>query len=203
MQRHPMRRAPRKRGNPSPDIIGYGDQGPRSAAQSATNHRLELRGIAVALDLDRSSCAIDLGEIGSGQLDGRCADIPLQAMELRSAWDRDDPRRRNGPLARDVDHHAGRRRSTKPATIARPHRSTRPSVLSAIRSGLGVVLKTPVAFVMHAPTSGRPPRTSLYPSARERSVEEFCSRQGIRSRLTSLMSSISRCASSADSGRLL
>src|SRR6478736_4176206 len=70
----------------------YGDQGRRSAAQSATNHRLELRGIAVALDLDRGSCAFDLGEIGSGQLDGRCADILLQAMELRSAWDRDDPR---------------------------------------------------------------------------------------------------------------
>jgi hypothetical protein len=87
-----MRRAPRRRGNPSLDIIGYGDQGPRSAAQSATNHRLELRGIAVTLDLDRSSCAFDLGEIGSGQLDGRCADILLQAMELRSAWDRDDPR---------------------------------------------------------------------------------------------------------------
>jgi len=55
-------------------------------------HRLELRGIAVALDLDRSGCAFDLGEIGSGQLDGRCVDILLQAMELRSAWDRDDPR---------------------------------------------------------------------------------------------------------------
>ena len=59
------------------DSIGYGNQGPRSAAQSATNHRLQLRGIAVALDLDRSSCAFDLGEIGSGQFDGRCADILL------------------------------------------------------------------------------------------------------------------------------
>ena len=72
-----MRRAPRKRGNPSLDIIGYDDQESRSAAQSATNHRLELRGIAVTLDLDRSSCAFDLGEIGSGQFDGRCADILL------------------------------------------------------------------------------------------------------------------------------
>ncbi len=87
-----MKRTSRKRGNPSLDIIGYGDQGPRSAAQSATNHRLELWGIAVALDLDRSRCAFDFGEIGSGQLDGRCADILLQAMVLRSAWDRDDPR---------------------------------------------------------------------------------------------------------------
>jgi hypothetical protein len=73
--------ASRKRGNPSLDNIGYGNQGPRSAAQSATNHRLELRGIAVALDTDRSSCAFELGEIGSGQLDGRCADILLQAMK--------------------------------------------------------------------------------------------------------------------------
>jgi hypothetical protein len=74
------------------DIIRYGDQGLRSAAQSATNHRLELRGIAVARDLDRSSCAFDLGKIGSGQLDCGCADILLQAMVLRSARDRDDPR---------------------------------------------------------------------------------------------------------------
>src|SRR6476661_8054438 len=74
------------------DLMPVCDQGPRSAAQSATNHRLELRGIAVALDLDRSSCAFDLGKIGSGQLDGRCADILLQAIVLRSAWNRDYPR---------------------------------------------------------------------------------------------------------------
>src|SRR4029077_18574542 len=56
------------------------------------NQRPIIACSSVALDLDRSSCAFDLGEIGSGQLDGRCADILLQAMVLRSAWDRDDPR---------------------------------------------------------------------------------------------------------------
>jgi hypothetical protein len=52
---------------------------------------MELRGIAVAIDLDRSSCAFDLGEIGSGQLGGGCADTLLQAMVLRGAGDREDP----------------------------------------------------------------------------------------------------------------
>jgi hypothetical protein len=41
---------------------------------------------------DLGGGVVDLAEVVGRQLDGGCPDVLFQAMLLRGAWDRDDPR---------------------------------------------------------------------------------------------------------------
>src|SRR5262249_27355853 len=44
------------------------------------------------LHRDLGSCAIDLAEVNGCQFDVNCPEVLFEAMQLRSAWDGDDPR---------------------------------------------------------------------------------------------------------------
>ena len=64
---------------------------------------LELFGIASPLHRDLGGGALDLAEIVGRQFDGSRADVLLQAMQLRGAGDRHDPRLlRQQPGERDL-----------------------------------------------------------------------------------------------------
>ena len=63
--------------------------GPHS---SATSHSLRLLGVAGPLHPDFRGRRIDLSEVVGSQFDGRCPQVLLQSMQLRSARNRYDPR---------------------------------------------------------------------------------------------------------------
>ena len=59
--------------------------------RSATRHSLQLFGVPRSLHGDLRGGAIDLPEIVWGELDVDGTKILLQAVQLRGAWNRDDP----------------------------------------------------------------------------------------------------------------
>src|SRR5215212_1082335 len=60
--------------------------------RSATGHSLQLFGVPSPLHSDLRRGALDLAEIVRRELDGSCADVLVQALQIPGARYRDDPR---------------------------------------------------------------------------------------------------------------
>ena len=104
-QRAPRRaRRRRRRGHAlSPAAQARRRLRPLALIGSLPRARRQVRGIAIPLHLDRGQGVLDPAQVVRGQLDGGGAEVLLQAMQLRRARDRHDPRLlREQPRERDL-----------------------------------------------------------------------------------------------------
>src|SRR6266478_5407083 len=64
----------------------------RVCHRSATGHLLQLFGVTSSLHGDLGSGAIDFTEVVRREFECNCSDVLVQAMQLRGAWNWNDPR---------------------------------------------------------------------------------------------------------------